>query len=118
MVHAAVIKAVIFASIIVGGATYFAETAQPMKAGLIATIPVALPAIWFMTIDVNDRGKLEDYAWTFMLGIASYFLAAVTFYYLFVHRRFDKKKAIGCSMAVWLGLVILSYFFLSTRKLH
>ena len=110
------IKAAALAAVIIGVASYLAENSQPILAGIITTIPVALPAMWFL--GVKDPQEFKDYTWAFTLGIASYFIAIMTFYYMCAYKEIPKKTAILYAMGLWLGLVVLAYFIFAERGPH
>lgn len=108
------VRAAIIAAFIVGVATYFAETSRPELAGILATIPVALPTIWLLSDDV----PLKDYMWSFTLGISAYLLAAVLYYYLVAFHSVSRKRGLVIAMGIWLILVLLVYFALAEKAPH
>ena len=103
------IRASLLAALVVGTAVYLAENNSPVIAGLLVTIPVSLPAIWFIK---NDKSALRDYAWSFMLGFITYCIAVIIFYCLITKLNYDKEKAIITTMGIWLLMIILVYLIL------
>lgn len=101
------IRVGIFAAILVGIATYMAEGVHSRLAGLIITIPVALPSLWFLTTKHN-----KPYAQSFFTGISLYFLAACLFYYLHVKKHLEMKRSIEISVAFWLISAIIVYTYI------
>lgn len=112
------VKAAVFAAAIVGFASYLAENSRPLLAGVIATLPVALPAMWFLSVDQKGISDFHDYAWAFALGITAYFISAMTFYYLCAHRKIPRKRAILYAMGLWFTLAVVIYFVLAKRPPH
>jgi len=112
------VKAAVFAAVIVGFASYLAENSRPLLAGVIATLPVTLPAMWFLSVDQKGISDFHDYAWVFALGITAYFIIAMTFYYLCAHRKIPRKKAILYAMGLWFTLAVVIYFVLAKRPPH
>jgi len=103
------LKAAIFGGIIVGSASILAEHAQPIPAGLMSTLPVALPAIWFLSM---EEIKMTKYAGAFALGISFYAVAAAAFYYLHIKRKMNKGSSLIYAMGVWAVLALTAYFLL------
>lgn len=103
------LRSALLAALVVGTAVYLAENNNPVIAGLLVTIPVSLPAIWFIK---NDKSSLHDYAWSFMLGFITYCIAVILFYCLLTKFNLKKKKAIIFAMTAWLIMIILVYFVL------
>lgn len=101
------LRAAVLAALVVGTATYLAENSYAVTAGLLVTIPVSLPAIWFIQ---RDRKALKEYTWSFLLGFIIYFLSLSLFYYLLSKRNYDKKKAILTSMFFWFVGILFVYF--------
>ena len=111
-----IIQSSLFAAIIVALATYLAYHSQPLLAGFIVSIPVALPALWFL--ELESRGKYENYTWSFFLGIGAYFITTLVFYYLFAQRDMSLQSSILISMGVWFVLVLFAYYTLSDFTPH
>jgi len=66
----------------IGMALYLADHSHPALAGLFAAIPVSLPTM----ILLEDK-QVEDYAFSLALGISSYNIAAILFYYLYTKEK-------------------------------
>ena len=103
------VRSALLAAFIVGTAVYLAENNNPVLAGLLITIPISLPAIWFIK---NDKSALKDYSWSFMLGFIVYCLAIILFYFLLTKFHYEKKEAIIISMSIWFIMIISVYFIL------
>lgn len=109
------VKAAIFAAIIVGTSNYLATNANPLVAGFLCSIPVALTSMIFL--DTSKR-KTEDFAWTFCIGNVTYGIIATIFYYLYTFKGFTQKNAVMCSMGLWFVLVTTAFFFISDKGPH
>jgi len=104
-------KAAMLAAFIVGTATYLADKSNPILAGLLVTIPVALPSIWFIDNDIS----LKEYTWSFALGILIYFMVILLFYNLVIHREIDRKKGIIMAMGVWVLIMGFVYLVITNK---
>lgn len=105
------LKAALLGGLIVGAASFLAENADPVPAGLISTIPIALPAIWFLSLEGDE---LKSYSKAFVAGMGAYVVAAFVFYNLHIHRKIPRGTSLIVAMSVWVGLCLLAYVLLGS----
>ena len=94
---------------LIGGTTvvaisYFGNNVDPLLAGLLGGIPLALPSLYFVTGDQN----VKSVSTTLLFSTFLLFLTVVTFYVLHYSKRADipKNKSLVIAMSVWLAVTI------------
>lgn len=98
------IKGAILGAITTGFALYFADSAHPAVAGVLATIPIALPSVIFM-----QEGQVQDFIFSVGIGVFSYVLALGLFYHLYIVKSWSIFNAMVTAMSVWIVMAILTY---------
>jgi uncharacterized membrane protein (GlpM family) len=95
---------------LIGGTTvsaisYVGNNLNPVLAGLIGGIPIALPSLYFIK---NDR-NIKLVSTTLLVSTLLLFATVVVFYYLRFIRSpgLSKNQAIVQSMLVWLVVTII-----------
>lgn len=94
---------------LIGGTTvvaisYFGNSVDPLLAGLLGGIPLALPSLYFVTGEQNVKAVSTTLLFsTFLL-----FLTVVTFYALHYSKKvvIPKNRALVISMSVWLAVTL------------
>jgi len=85
-------------------AVYLKNHYHPAMAGMVAVMPIAFVSFYFA-----KKETLDTFAFSMGLGLASYSLAAFSFYYFIRYRDYPRLKSILYSMAVWLITVCIFY---------
>ena len=95
----------VIAGFLIGVGLYLGDHSHPALAGIFATIPVALPAIFLM-----NNSQVRDYSHALIISIFSYFIATLLFFHLSNNKNIPFNKSLTISMVTWLILVSTMYF--------
>jgi len=106
------LRGALIAGLVIGTALYLADNSHPALAGLVATIPLALP-----TMILLEEHQVKDYSFSLALGVASYVCAAFLFYHLYAKEKWNRWKALLTSMILWITLALLAYYLFTDGPL-
>lgn len=98
------IIAAITAAMLVFASAYYAENKDIVVAGLIATIPIAIP----VTLFLNEKGAYQDWTHSFLIGTMIYVICALSLHLFYSHGLSKGNSVVG-SMIVWILLVCFYY---------
>lgn len=109
--YVSIIRASAVAAIIVGISAFLSQKSYSyfLLAGLLITIPIALPSLWF--IEHKNSEGMKNYVKGFATGITLYCIAALCFYYMIAKLGYDKKNAIIIAMILWAIMIWIFYMF-------
>lgn len=85
---------------------WLADTIGSFIGGFIASIPLALPLIYFLEDD-----QVPGYSLALTLGIIAYLFAALTLLYIFNYLHWGKITSIIVAMGVWFIIAIPIFYY-------
>jgi len=89
----------------IGFAIYLKKNHHPAMAGMVAVMPIAFVGFIFA-----KENTLDTFAFSMGLGLASYSLAAFSFYYLIHHQDVPRMKAVLISLLFWIITIVIFYY--------
>ncbi len=85
-------------------AIYLKNHYHPAMAGMVAVMPIVFISFYFA-----KKEKLDTFAFSVGLGLASYSIAAFAFYYFIRYWDYPRPKAVLYSIALWIVTVCIFY---------